>query len=164
MVSARMRPRFQVEVPGTPDDLRQVLVVGLEEHGCPVGGQSVKGHVDLWICERNRHTWSPWLHLELRSGGSGTLVAGRFGPDPHVWTGFMALYAVFAFALVMGVMFGFAQMAAGEAASGFLGAGASVAALALVYVAALTGQALGHDQMDTLKDWFDARLAARAED
>jgi len=162
MVQVRMRPRLHREVDRSEAEVRLALTRGLGDPGAAIGGQSVPGHVDLWIGEPDRHAWSPWLSLELRGTDARTVVEGRFGPDPHVWTGFMAAYAVLLFGVVMGLMFGAAQAAAGEAATGLWGAAAALLGLGLTYAAALTGQALGHAQMDTLRAFLEARLSSES--
>lgn len=158
MLQARMRPRFMVSVPVPPEALRQTITQALGDPDAPVGGQSVPGHVDLWIAQKDQHTWSPWLSVELRPDGDGTRVEALYGPAPPVWTAFMAAYAVLAFGLVMAVMFGWAQMVLDRPPSAFLGAFAAAAGLAGVYGGALLGQGLGHDQMDTLRGFLDRRI------
>ena len=135
----------------------------LESSGCPCEGEILRRHATLRIRESERHFWSPQLSIELRERDGGCLINARFGPHDHVWTMFIAMYATAGFAAVCGLMYGAAQVTMGAAPSGLLVVPVAVIASGLVYGAALIGQAIGEDQMDTLHGFLDAAIGEHAE-
>jgi hypothetical protein len=72
---------------------------------------------------------------------------GRFGPDPHVWTLYVALYAVAVFGAFVCLAFGISQWVAGGSPWVLYLSPLSVVLAGLVYGAAYVGQGLGSDQM-----------------
>ena len=152
------RPRAEFVSPLSPSEVLERFEAALKEPGCPVEGQLVVGHVELFVPAGERHFWSPWLPLEVRTEVDGTHVRGRFGPHPHVWTGFMAVYAVLAFAGLISCMYGWAQLLLDGPGYALLGVPASAALAAFVYGAEWIGKGLGTEQMFVLRDFVVATL------
>lgn len=156
MISFRMRPGYRHEV-AIPHDVvlgrfRQRFV----DPGSPCRGSVAGEVVQVSICERQRHFWSPKLDLHVSAEGDGSRLEGRFAPRSEVWTLFVALYAALAFTALGFTMFGFSQMIVDAAPWGFGVVGGTLVGAFAVYGAALVGQSLGEDQMHILSSFVEA--------
>ncbi|NNE69193.1 MAG: hypothetical protein HKN29_02390 [Rhodothermales bacterium] len=160
-VDLRMRPRFVGHAPGLPADYLAALDAALAEtadfHGSTFDTSAV-----VKVAERNRHFWSPQLHLALEpktdspEPGTDTVVRGRFSPHPTVWSGFLALYLAIAFSGIVGVIFGASQWTLGVSPTGFLAGPTAILLTALVYAAARVGRRLGRNQMAQLRAFLQS--------
>jgi hypothetical protein len=83
---------------------------------------------------------------------TGSLLRGRFGPHPELWTLFIFLYAGGGFLAILGLMLGFVQWQSGLEAWGFWGACVGFPGLGALYAVSATGQSLSAHQMEELKD------------
>jgi hypothetical protein len=146
------RPWVEFRSDLAPQAVRERFQALLATPDCPVEGQVVAGHIELFVRTAERHFWSPWLSLEVRELEDSTRIRGRFGPHPHVWTAFMAIYAVLAFAGIIAAMYGWAQRIVGDAGLALLGVPAAAALAAFVYGAEWIGKGLGAEQMILLRD------------
>jgi len=140
------RPRITARSPEPPDVILGRFEAALAEQGA-VRGQAVPGFVNLWLPEEGRAFFSPYLSLEIRADGDGTVATGRFGPHPGVWTGFMFVYAVLALLGVLALMVGWAQVIADEPPWMLLGFPGACALVLFVYGAEYIGKGLGSEQM-----------------
>jgi uncharacterized integral membrane protein len=76
-----------------------------------------------------------------------------------VWTAFAGIYALVVFAGFTGFTFGLAQLQLKQPAPALWSLPAMVVMLAMVYIGAMIGQRLGHDQMDELTAFLEDCLA-----
>ncbi len=158
-----LRPVVDRHVDLSPEILLGRVRHHLQDADCPCYGRASSRHIDLQICERLRHTWSPVLGLEVDPGESGgTSLLGRFGPHPNVWTLTIFSYACCAVLLIAGTMFGISQLVLGNSPTGFIPGGIGVMGIVGVYFAAGVGQKLGHDQMQILSDFLEAAISTPA--
>ena len=160
---ARMRPRFESVAPHPPEAAAERLRAALARPGAPCRGTVFGDHAVLHVLPAEERVWSPFLSLDLAWHPEGTLVRGRFGPKPSVWSLFVAAYAVCGFGAIFGAGFGLVQWSLGQAPWA-LGAGplAALGALA-TYAFARHGQRRGRHQMDRLRGFLeDALGTARA--
>ena len=158
MAAPRMRPRFEMVIPGTSARALQKIQTKLGEHGCPCIGTILGKHVDLKITEAQRHFWSPQLTVDVEGHEEGTLIRGLFGPRPELWTFFVALYAVIGFCGLTGLLFGFSQWSLGLSPYA-LWVVPTAAALGLgVYLTALSGQKMAQEQMLLLRTFLSEAL------
>lgn len=159
----RMRPRFEVELsPG--GDVLERLRRHLASPGCPFRGQVVTGHAMLRLPRERQSLLSPVLNLEVIERDGRQLLAGRFSPQPNVWTGFMAVYGVLGMLGLAGLMYGFAQMTVDATPWPMLAAPVSLALIGFVYGAAFIGQGLTADQMYELRAFVDEVVRGVAEE
>ena len=56
----------------------------------------IDSHVFLKISKKNKHFWSPQLHLEIIDENESSTIKGLFGPSPVVWTLFMFFHFLIA--------------------------------------------------------------------
>ena len=129
------------------------------EHAVEVGG---RGHYVVFAGqEKGRHFWSPQLVMNVEAVEADehkSELRGLFGPQPAVWTGFAAFYALSIFVAVVGGTWGAAQVALDLNPSGFIFCGVGMVSLALSYVVAWQGQRLGKEEMYALRRHMDAQL------
>jgi hypothetical protein len=107
---------------------------------------------DLFVNEAERKLWSPYLAMQVEQRPVGSLLRGRYGPHPEVWTLFMFLYTVVGFLTIIGLMLGFVQWQSGMSPWGFWGVVVGLPGLALLYAVSATGQRLSAHQMEELRD------------
>lgn len=119
---------------------------------------------DFFVDEEERRVWSPHLSVQVEARGEGSLLRGRFGPHPELWTLYMFLYTAVGFLAVMGLMLGFVQWQSGMAPWGFWGLALGIPGLAILYGVSATGQRLSSHQMADLKDRIDELIVGLEAD
>lgn len=152
MTAPRIRPRFELELADDPDSvmarLRQRLAA------CPrCTGVSVGRHAELFVPEAEQRVWSPWLSVTIDEAPDGSSrLRGRFAPHPHVWTLYMFLAFALGFALLVGVTWGYAQWAMDQRPWALLSLPLGLVLGVALYLVSLTGQRLGHEQIERLEE------------
>jgi hypothetical protein len=153
-----MRPRVSVRVGDHPD--AAIAAVQSWAELCPrcriVTASS--RHLVLSVSSEEAMTWSPYLDLDFEPQPDGTRIRGRFGPSPHVWTGFLAIYAALTFLCIGSAMFGLSQLTMGAEPRALWVLPAGGALIGLTYAGALVGQRLGAEQMRELQLTLDDAL------
>jgi len=147
------RPLVSVEVPEPPDVVLERFRAELAEPAAPCSGHVGRAELSLRIADPNLHTWSPWLSLEVRPHEDGTLLRGRMGPQPELWTMFVFVYSAEVALGLGGAMYGFGQMMVGETPSGLWAAALALVGLGLSCAVDLTGRRVGRQQMAVLRDF-----------
>jgi hypothetical protein len=158
MSRPRMRPRFTVPLPGDAEAARRRIRAALEADGCDVRGGCVGERVELRVPEEEQHYWSPHLSLVFDDDDGHWVARGRFGPHPHVWTMFLAIYAHVAFVGIGGAMYGISQWLVGQEPWALWALPLCAGVGALVYLSAFYGQGLGSDQMYRLRAFVERAL------
>jgi len=110
---------------------------------------------DFFVDESERRLWSPYLSVQVEPSAAGSLLRGRFGPHPELWTLFMFLYTAVAFLALMGLILGFVQWQSGMDPWGFWGVWVGGPALVLLYAVSAVGQRLSAHQMEALRQRID---------
>jgi len=155
-----MRPRFREVLASTPDE----VVCRLQEReavpdDCPCRISVLGRHVEVTIDPAQRHAWSPQLCLEIEDHEGGSELHGHFGPNPAIWTTFLAAYGFVGCSSFFGVMLGVSQHVAKQTPWGLLALPLGVLGLGAVYAASLYGQRLAREQMSALASFLHAALA-----
>ena len=155
----RMKPKFEIPLEGTGEQVLQRLEELLKSDRCPAMGQVLKRHAFVALPRDERSLLSPYLNLSIhdRSEGPPVLV-GRFSPHPHVWTGFMVIYGVIGLVGMSGLVYGWAQHLIGEPATMMWAAPISLAVIAFVWGAAVIGQGLTAQEMYILRKVVDRAM------
>lgn len=151
-----MRPRLDVVLPRSPADVLAQLRFNLADPQSACEGRVEGRHLQLFIREDQRHTWSPFLEADVAKHPDGAHVTGRIGPHPSVWTFFVLCYAVSAFVAVTGLILGGVQWSLDMDAWGFLLVPVCVLLALGTYVLALTGQRIGGEQVEELEQFVEA--------
>ena len=147
----RIRPTFALPLSGGADEVIQVMRDRLQE-GAYEDCTNSKGRcADFFVPEKERRLWSPYLSVQIENRAGGSLLRGRFGPHPEVWTLFMFLYAIVGFGTIMGLLLGFVQWQSGMDPWGFWGAYVGIPGLGLLYAISAVGQKLSAHQMESLR-------------
>jgi hypothetical protein len=150
MSAPRVRPRFEVETALDADSIMERLRQRLPD--CPhCTGVSVGRHAELFVPERARRVWSPWLSVTADDHDAGSLVRGRFSPHPNVWTFYLFLAFGIGFALLVGTTWGYAQWATDRTPWAFISIPIVLVSGSLLFLASQVGQKLGGSQMEDLR-------------
>ena len=155
----QVRPRFQKKLSASPEEVLRRLREGLADSAGKVRGLIVDHHVTLKIPPDDDHFWSPQLQLEVEADGEHTLLRGLYGPKPSVWLMFLFFYAFLGFVGVVVVIIGLSERSLGLPGRILWAVPMVAFVLIMVYLSARSGQALGKDQMYTLRDFLRAHLS-----
>lgn len=147
---AEVRPRFQIEIASDPDTLMKKVRERLST--CPdCTGVSVGRHAELFVPDKERRVWSPWLSITAERRPDGSVLQGRFAPHPSVWTLYLFLAFGLGFALLVGTSWGYAQWAIERTPWALLCVPLVLLFGSGLYLASIVGQRLGAEQMDHLR-------------
>ncbi len=158
MERPQVRPHLELESPLAPGEALARLRRKLAVSGSSCCGTVLAEHVEITICDRDRHFWSPQVSLTAEPHAGGVVLRGRIGPQPHVWTLIVALYAVIAFSTLFALVFAASQWMVDRALWGLWALPAAAVVTALVYLIAYVGQRLGADETHTLLAFVDDAL------
>ncbi len=121
-------------------------------------------HAELFVPETERRIWSPWLSVTAEDGdGGGSVVRGRFGPHPAVWTLYMFFAFALGFALLVGATWGYAQWAMEITPWAWYSIPVILVLGALLYGVSLVGQRLGAAQMGSLRRTLEGLVAQESK-
>ena len=152
MTPPRIRPRFRLHVPNaSPSDTFNKIARQVETQHPDLQITAIGHHLVLQLPDHQQRYWSPQLTVEAEEHEKGgTRVRCLFAPKPTVWTFFVFLYSVSAFAALIGLITGCVQHSLNLAASGFWVIPPAALLFGLAYALALKGQHLSREQMDYL--------------
>ena len=156
-----MRPTFREELDVPASAVAEAVRAALARAPDRVVGSVAGNVIELYPPREERRVWSPRLSVVIYPRGR-TVVVGRYGPSPDLWTFLVALYALCWFAVVGGPMWGLAQHLTQEPATGLWGVPLGLAGMVLIYVAALVGRNAAREQVAVLARFFEACVAASA--
>lgn len=141
-----------------PETVIELLSSGLRSAECPCVGSITKRHAWIHMQDEDRRFWSPTLDLSLDEVPEGTVLRGRFGPHPNVWTMFIFIYAALGLLSLLAAIYGMAQLTL-DRPPWALAASAGLAALiGFVYGAAFIGEGLGSQQMTQISIFLDRTI------
>ena len=148
----RIRPTFSISLSPDADTAMATLRERLEGTEYEECSRSKGRCADFFVKDEERRVWSPCLSVQVEPAQDGSLLRGRFGPHPELWTLFVFLYAAVGFLAVLGLMLGFVQWQSGMDAWGFRGACLGFPGLGVLYAVSATGQRLSAHQMEELRE------------
>lgn len=152
-----MRPTFAIDLPIEPDQAMARLSSLVDDADYPIDGRIAGNHLMLVIPPVRRHFWSPWLNLEIHDHSMGSLIKGRFSPNPSVWTGFMLTYIALGTILFFILMFAVSQWMMNKPLGPLSLTPLPIVIAMVMYWASLIGQKIAHEQMNEL---YDAAMGA----
>lgn len=115
--------------------------------------------VELLVPRGEAHAWSPQITLVVNVvPNGGSLVRGRIGPSPQVWTLYATLYGLSTLAVVAATVFGLTQWFLGGQPYALLGVPVSLVFSGLIYGASFVGQGLGSEQIYHLRTFVDETI------
>lgn len=156
-----MRPRFEMVAPHTPAEVTRRLRAALAQPGTPWRGEVYGPHSVVYVPLAEEHVWSPFLTLDLQWQGEGTLIRGRFGPKPSIWTLFVAAYAVCGCLAFFALAFGWSQWWIGQPAWALAMLPVTGIGALVVYGLARHGQRRGQGQMEALRRFLAEAVDGR---
>jgi hypothetical protein len=155
MPQPRIRPTFSIPLAHGADEAMEIIRERLTGTNFQECTRSKGRCADFFVDEIERKAWSPHLSIQVEPKEEGSLLRGRFGPHPELWTLFMFLYTAVGFLATMGLMLGFVQWQSDMAPWGFWGIAVGIPGLGALYAISATGQKLSSHQMQELKDRID---------
>jgi hypothetical protein len=150
-----IRPTFSIPLSPGADEAMGILrerLRGMDYEECT---RSKGRCAYFFVDEDERKVWSPHLSIQVEPKSEGSLLRGRFGPHPELWTLFMFLYTAVGFLATIGLLLGFVQWQSGMEAWGLWGVWLGIPGLAILYGISATGQKLSSHQMEELKERID---------
>lgn len=104
------RPRFEYTVAMPADEVLRRVRDAMQGAPGIVGLVLESGRIELTVPPGERHMWSPQLTVDVETNsGEASELRARFGPHPHVWTLYVALYAIASFAAIACLVTGASQ-------------------------------------------------------
>jgi hypothetical protein len=161
--AARLRPKFDLDLPVPADEAIRRIRSGLEAPELCHRSMSAGLHAELHVDASDRRVWSPRLTVQLEDAPGGSLLRGRFAPRADVWTGFMFVYFLVVFLILFGATLGYVQQVSDETPWGYWAIPAGLAVIAGIHGLSYLGQRRAEDQMRELRGQLDALLATRFE-
>jgi len=155
MEKPRIRPTFSIPLSPGADEAMGILrerLRGMDYEEC---ARSKGRCAYFFVDEDERRIWSPHLSVQVEPKSEGSILRGRFGPHPELWTLFVFLYTAVGFLTTIGLMLGFVQWQSGMTAWGLWGVWLGLPGLAVLYGISATGQKLSAHQMEELKERID---------
>jgi len=159
MPRPRIRPTFSIPLAPEADRAMSTLrerLAGTEYEEC---SRSKGRCAEFFVKEEERRLWSPCLSVQVEPAPRGSLLRGRFGPHPELWTLFMFIYTAVGFLAVMGLILGFVQWQSGMSPWGFWAAAFGFGGVGILFAVSATGQRISAHQMTELKERVDALLS-----
>lgn len=158
MKPPRIRPTFSIPLTPDADAAMSTLRERLANSGYEECSKSRGRCAEFFVREEDRRLWSPCLSVQVEPAPDGSLLRGRFGPHPELWTLFMFFYTAVGFLAVIGLLLGFVQWQSGMSAWGFWAALAGVFGLGTLFGISAIGQRMSAHQMSELRGRVDALL------
>jgi hypothetical protein len=154
----RPRPRFDIFVGLQPDQVFQNLRVAI--HTTPsVRAMTLDGRrFEIIREDRSWRLWAPQLDVKILPFEDGTKVMGRFGPHPHVWMAYLALYMVTLFLAIAFATYGAVQWTLDEDPWSLYLTPIAVVCAGLIYGASYVGQGLATAQMYELREFLEESI------
>ncbi|MCJ7629192.1 MAG: hypothetical protein MUO50_12500 [Longimicrobiales bacterium] len=151
----RIRPAFSIPLAYEPDEAMEAIrgrLTGTNYEECT---RSKGRCAYFFVDEEERRLWSPHLSVQVEPNSAGSVLQGRVGPHPEMWTFFVFLYSAVGFLATIGLILGFVQWQSGMVPWGLWGVWIGVPGLAVLYGISATGQRLGAHQMAELRRRID---------
>jgi hypothetical protein len=150
-----LRPKIERTTEDDVETIRTRLEYALDETSLPIVGDVFSDHAEFRFVPAEVHFWSPQLKLVFDGRDDRTRIHGRVGPQPNVWTLFLAGYAFCAIIVFAGFMIGSSQWLIGQPATGLWFAAAGMVVALVEYLVGLSGRRLGADQTAQLRAFVD---------
>lgn len=143
-----VRPKIEFVVALPPKEVLARLKSCLKAPGCK--GSVLGSCVEVTVEAERQDFWSPQISLQIDTHEEGTLVYGRIGPQPQVWTLLVAMYAIVGITSIFAMLFAFSQWLLNEPLWALWALPLGFGLAAMVYGTAYIGQRLGAEQSHEL--------------
>ena len=146
----RVRPKIEFVVDLPPSEVLSRFRACMAEHDRECKGSILGECIEVTVIADKQHFWSPQLSLQLSEHERGTVIYGRVGPTPQVWTMLIALYAIVAISSIFAMFFAFSQWLLDQPLWALWALPLGLGLTAMVYGTAYVGQRMGADQTHAL--------------
>lgn len=154
----RARPTIAYRSQLEPEPIAEAFRVALAAEDSACAGSVGRSEVTLFIDDRRRRRWSPFLQLKLTGEGTTTRIHGVMGPQPNLWTAFVFVYSAHVAAFIGGSVLGCVQLTLGQDPIGVWVAAAALLGLGGACGLDLFGRRLGEGQMGILRGMVEQTL------
>jgi hypothetical protein len=166
-VLPKPRPTFELTSSLPPEEIARRVGHFLRSNE-RIKGIALVNRLELAFARKEQHLWSPQVIVDVESGPEGSSrLHSRFGPHPHVWTMYTAVYFVLGIFGLLAMAYGYSQHTLGESPSALYVLPLLTVLAALTYGVPFIGQGLGFGQMyqlrSTLEDLVEAHPNADEE-
>ncbi|AWV98001.1 hypothetical protein [Arcticibacterium luteifluviistationis] len=163
MTSIRSRPRFKQKNPGSVEEIKNQISSKLKDNTQGIKGGVFSEHFHLEIIKKEQHFWSPHLNVTLEKTDEGTILRGKYGPNPTIWAIFTFSYSSLGIAFLFTAMAGLVKLSLHQE-SQILWVLPILSLLILgLYIASQTGQKLGVEQTFRIHHFLEETLETRIE-
>ncbi len=151
--SVAIRPKFVIESGQSHQEIADGFNQVLKQTDPPCRGLVHDQYVTLHPRSEDLHYWSPQLSLYMEEEEDGvTVIHGRFGPQPGVWTMFIFFYSIIGAAALIVTVIGFANLSIDLSGAILWLLPVLIVMFLSLYLVAFLGQKKGHDQMVALQE------------
>lgn len=155
MSKTQIRPRLTISSSLSPDEVFLKLKEKVQKEDAPVIGNISIEYALFRVPVNDKQFWNPELQVTAERKGNLTIVKGRIGPIPKVWTSFIFGYGIAIMLSLFGGMYGYVQYFLGNPAPWLWSFPVAIVFSLLVFVTAKIGQYLAQDQMRILRKFLD---------
>lgn len=161
MTSFRIRPRFSITSPKSQAQILEEVRARLKETNAEYRGIALDGHIMLKVKQADEHYWSPQLSILLDDQADQTLIRGRYGPKPNVWTLFTMSYLAISILTIFISIIGFSRLSLGLSANILWVLPVLAGAALLLYFSSQVGQKIGAEQTFALHHFFEEAIGQK---
>jgi hypothetical protein len=154
----QVRPRFKINVHTSTERLQTQFKAHLEKEAATCVGFVNHSFGTISLPIKEQHYWSPQLSFTFEPSETAEnqmIIRGLFGPRPTVWTMFLFFYALIIFVIFVISIIGLSYWSLGKSMLILWWIPVLVVLYASLFLVAYSGQKLGHQQMETLNDFFE---------
>ena len=154
----QIRPRFKHHISSTPEKFQNHFKHQLEKETATVIGFVNNSFGTIHLPINQQHYWSPQLSFTFEVSEETKeeiIIRGLYGPRPSVWTMFLFFYALITFAILIIAIIGLSYWSLGKSMLILWWIPILLIIYTSLFLVAYSGQKLGHQQMETLNDFFE---------
>ncbi|KPM47215.1 hypothetical protein [Jiulongibacter sediminis] len=164
MTSIRTRPRFRTVSKQSAEELKQRIKIHLEnykEEG--IIGKVYDAHCSFDIGLKDHHFWSPHLNVNFDENEEegGTIIRGRYGPAPTIWTVFMFGYGALGISFTFAALYGLSELALKQEAAILWVLPFLLGGILTLWLSGQTGQKLGVEQTFRIHQFFEEAIGEK---
>jgi len=154
MIKTQIRPQLTISSSLSPDEVFLRLIEKVQREDAPLNGNISVDYALFRVPVKDRQFWNPELQVTAERKGDLTIIKGRIGPIPKVWTSFVFGYGIAIMLSLFGGMYGYVQYFLGNPAPWLWSFPVAIVFSLLVFITAKIGQYLAQDQMRILRTFL----------
>lgn len=163
MTSIRSRPRFKKTIPLEEESLKKKVSSKLKDNSQGIKGGVFSNHFHLEIVKKEQHFWSPHLNVTLEKTDEGTILRGKYGPNPTIWAIFTFGYSSLGITFLFAAMAGLVKLSLHQESQILLALPILLLLITGLYIASQTGQKLGVEQTFRIHHFLEESLETKIE-